>query len=146
MNAWLTMEAANKASNGKRRKSSWTSEKETRLIGLYQNYRLLWDHRHQDYYKRDQRERAMRAIADGLGNEFDVVNVKDKIKTLRDYFVKEMKKEDGSRTSACSYISRWEHFKCWEFLRGTISVDTSSQPASAAAMSYPVSDAPISDI
>ncbi|XP_065303648.1 uncharacterized protein [Dermacentor albipictus] len=136
MHFWQTMEAANKASNGKRRKNSWTSEKETRLIGLYQKFRLLWDHRHPDYYKRDQREYAMRAIADGMCNEFDVVNVKDKIKTLRDYFVKEMKKEEGSRASACAYTSRWEHYKCWEFLRGTVNVDTSSQPAGAPAMSY----------
>ncbi|XP_075537698.1 uncharacterized protein LOC142572456 isoform X2 [Dermacentor variabilis] len=137
MHSWQTMEAANKASNGKRRKNSWTSEKETRLIGLYQKFRLLWDHRHPDYYKRDQREYAMRAIADGMCNEFDVVNVKDKIKTLRDYFVKEMKKEEGSRASACAYTSRWEHYKCWEFLRGTVNVDTSSQPAGAPAISYP---------
>ncbi|KAH8039103.1 hypothetical protein HPB51_005064 [Rhipicephalus microplus] len=46
-----------------------------------------------------------------------VVNVKDKIKTLRDYFVKEMKKEESSRTSSCLYVSRWEHYKRWEFLR-----------------------------
>ncbi|KAL1437042.1 hypothetical protein MTO96_049050 [Rhipicephalus appendiculatus] len=128
MHSWKTMEAAGKASSGKRRKNSWTSEKETRLIGLYEKFRLLWDHRHPDYYKRDQRENAMRAIADGMGNEFDVVNVKDKIKTLRDYFVKEMKKEEGSRTSPCAYISRWEHYRCWEFLRGTVNVETSSQP------------------
>ncbi|KAH7960918.1 hypothetical protein HPB49_024802 [Dermacentor silvarum] len=146
MNSWQTMEAANKASNGKRRKRSWTSEKETRLIGLYQNYRLLWDQRHPDYYKRDQREYAMRAIADGMGNEFDVVSVKHKIKTLRGYFVNEMKKEEGPRTSSCSYTSRWKHFKCCEFLRGTISVDASSQPTSAAGMSYPVSDAPLADL
>ncbi|XP_037509460.1 uncharacterized protein LOC119386195 [Rhipicephalus sanguineus] len=133
MYSWKAMEAAGKASNGKRRKNSWTSEKETRLIGLYEKFRLLWDHRHPDYYKRDQRENAMRAIADGMGNEFDVVNVKDKIKTLRDYFVKEMKKEEGSRTSPCAYISRWEHYKCWEFLRGTVNVETSSQPP----MPYP---------
>ncbi|XP_075747223.1 uncharacterized protein LOC142804383 [Rhipicephalus microplus] len=58
-----------------------------------------------------------------------VVNVKDKIKTLRDYFVKEMKKEESSRTSSCLYVSRWEHYKRWEFLRGTVSVETSSQPS-----------------
>ncbi|KAL3221742.1 hypothetical protein MRX96_029225 [Rhipicephalus microplus] len=127
MYSGMTLEAAGKASGGKRRKNSWTSEKETRLIALYEKFRLLWDHRHPDYYKRDQRENAMRAIADSMGSEFDVVNVKDKIKTLRDYFVKEMKKEESSRTSSCLYVSRWEHYKRWEFLRGTVSVETSSQ-------------------
>lgn len=70
--------------------------------------------------------------------------LKDKIKILRDYFLKEVKKEDGSRTSACAYTSRWEHYRSWDFLRGRVSVGTSSQPA--AAMSYPVSDAPLADI
>ncbi|XP_049528337.1 excitatory amino acid transporter [Dermacentor silvarum] len=85
------------------------------------------------------RSKRKKTPSGGMHAAYEVlrlVSVKHKIKTLRGYFVKEMKKE-GSRTSSCSYTSRWKHFKCCEFLRGTISVDASSQPTSAAGMSYP---------
>lgn len=44
-----------------------------------------------------------------------VPRVKDKIKSLRDYFVKELKKEEGMRQSG--YVSPWTHFRSWAFLR-----------------------------
>lgn len=49
----------------------WTRDKENRLIGLYSHFSLLWDCRHPDYYRRDRREHAMRAIGAALDNEFD---------------------------------------------------------------------------
>lgn len=55
----------------KRRHNHWTVEKEALLIQLYKDYRLLWDSRHPEYYKRDKRDKAMRAIAKALDNEFD---------------------------------------------------------------------------
>ncbi|KAL1476206.1 hypothetical protein MTO96_036686 [Rhipicephalus appendiculatus] len=76
------------ASSTESRNQRWTSDKETRLIGLYERHRLLWDSRHPHYRDRDRRERAMSNIAQGLQDEFDVVSVKNKIKWLRDYFVK----------------------------------------------------------
>ncbi|XP_077507442.1 uncharacterized protein LOC144118365 [Amblyomma americanum] len=108
---------------------SWTNEKEARLISLYGMYRLLWDNRHPEYYKKDSREQAINAIAQGLDNEFNVVNVKDKIKSLRDYFVKELRKEAASRKSPAlrPYVSRWEHFRSWDFLRSVVCCDPSVQ-------------------
>lgn len=96
----------------------WTVEKEARLIGLYSKFGLLWDTRHEAYYKRDQRKHAWRAIARGLDNEFEVQSVKAKIKSLRDYFVKELNKEEGMRQSG--YVSHWAHFESWAFLRRAI--------------------------
>lgn len=96
----------------------WTVDKEARLISLYSQFALLWDHRQEGYYKREQRQHALRAIARGLDNEFEVPRVKDKIKSLRDYFVKELKKEEGMRQSG--YVSPWTHFRSWEFLRPVI--------------------------
>lgn len=108
----------------RRRSSFWCSEKESELIRLYEMHSLLWDGRHPEYYKRDKRDAAMRSIARTLGPEFDVTSVKDKIKTLRDYFVKELKKEEISRkSSAPGYVSRWEHFGSWRFLRSVLATD-----------------------
>ncbi|XP_077552816.1 uncharacterized protein LOC144167423 isoform X2 [Haemaphysalis longicornis] len=100
----------------------WTRDKENRLIGLYSHFSLLWDCRHPDYYRRDRREHAMRAIAAALDNEFDVLSVKEKIKSLRDYFVKELKKEHAAALSSLPgrYVSRWEHFNALHFLRRVI--------------------------
>lgn len=100
----------------------WTRDKENRLIGLYSHFSLLWDCRHPDYYRRDRREHAMRAIAAALDNEFDVLSVKEKIKSLRDYFVKELKKEHAAVLSSLPgrYVSRWEHFNALHFLRRVI--------------------------
>ncbi|CAN8021406.1 unnamed protein product [Ixodes persulcatus] len=121
-----------------RRLNYWTSEKEAQLIHLYRDNSLLWDSRHTDYYKRDRRDQAMAAIADAMDNEFDVVAVKDKIKTLRDYFVKELKKVATSRkTKTLGYVSRWEHFGSWDFLRAAITRDSSLLSANSAA--YPAS-------
>lgn len=55
----------------------WTAEKEARLISLYSQFALLWDHRQEGYYRREQRQRALRAIARGLDNEFE--GEKDKL-------------------------------------------------------------------
>ncbi|XP_064454916.1 uncharacterized protein LOC135366183 isoform X2 [Ornithodoros turicata] len=108
----------------RRRNNAWSSEKESELIRFYRMHSLLWDSRHPEYYKRDKRDLAMRAIARALGPDFDVTSVKDKIKTLRDYFVKELKKEEVSRKSAAAaYISRWEHFGSWQFLRSVLASD-----------------------
>ncbi|XP_077507397.1 uncharacterized protein LOC144118301 [Amblyomma americanum] len=106
-----------------------TNEKEARLISLYGMYRLLWDNRHPEYYKKDSREQAINAIAQGLDNDFNVVNVKEKIKSLRDYFVKELRKEAASRKSPAlrPYVSRWEHFRSWDFLRSVVCCDPSVQ-------------------
>ncbi|KAM7312430.1 hypothetical protein ISCGN_009335 [Ixodes scapularis] len=58
----------------------------------------------------------------GVSSHAILVDVKDKIKILRDYFVKELKKEDASRKAANQgYVSRWEHFRSWDFLRSAIS-------------------------
>ncbi|CAN7996866.1 unnamed protein product, partial [Ixodes hexagonus] len=120
----------------RRRLNYWTSEKEAHLIHLYREHSLLWDSRHPEYYKRDRRDQAMASIANAMSNEFDVVAVKDKIKTLRDYFVKEMKKVATSRkTASQGYVSRWEHFGAWEFLRTAITRDAGLQSANGAA--YP---------
>lgn len=116
------------------RNQRWTSDKETRLIGLYERHRLLWDSRHPHYRDRDRRERAMSNIAQGLQDEFDVVSVKNKIKWLRDYFVKELKRELGVTVKKSSYqmppsrgyVSRWEHFHKWDFLRGIFSANLCS--------------------
>ncbi|XP_065295064.1 uncharacterized protein [Dermacentor albipictus] len=117
-----------------RHNQRWTSDKEARLIGLYEENRLLWDSRHPDYRDKDKRERAMSAIAEGLQDEFDVLNVKNKIKWLRDYFVKELKRELGLTVKTTShqgtpsqgYVSRWEHFNKWAFLRSIFSADLCS--------------------
>ncbi|KAH7944729.1 hypothetical protein HPB51_028555 [Rhipicephalus microplus] len=53
------------------RNQRWTSDKETRLITLYERHQLLWDSRHPHYRDRDRRERAMSNIAQGLQDEFD---------------------------------------------------------------------------
>lgn len=66
-----------------------------------------------------------------------MVAVKDKIKTLRDYFVKELKKVATSRkTKTLGYVSRWEHFGSWDFLRAAITRDSSLLSANSAA--YPI--------
>ncbi|KAL3224311.1 hypothetical protein MRX96_026637 [Rhipicephalus microplus] len=57
------------------RNQRWTSDKETRLITLYERHQLLWDSRHPHYRDRDRRERAMSNIAQGLQDEFDVATV-----------------------------------------------------------------------
>lgn len=112
----------------------WTSAKEGRLISLYSQFSLLWDYRHPDYYKRDRRDHAMRTIAASF-NEFDVLSVKEKIKSLRDYFVKELKKEQFAARESPSkrYVSRWEHFNAWNFLRRVIS----SVPAALPTVNAP---------
>ncbi|KAG0411356.1 hypothetical protein HPB47_011513 [Ixodes persulcatus] len=105
-----------------KRRNSWSSDEEAQVIRLYENHSLLWDSRHPDYYNREKRDVTMRAIAEAMSGDFDVVDVKDKIKILRDYFVKELKKEDASRKAANQgYVSRWEHFRSWDFLRSAIS-------------------------
>lgn len=117
-----------------RRIQRWTPDKEARLIGLYEQNRLLWDSRHPDYHNKDKREGAMSAIAQALQDEFDVLDVKNKIKWLRDYFVKELKRELGltvkrtshQRPSCQGYVSRWEHFHKWAFLRSICSADLCS--------------------
>lgn len=116
------------------RNQRWTSDKETRLITLYERHQLLWDSRHPHYRDRDRRERAMSNIAQGLQDEFDVVSVKNKIKWLRDYFVKELKRELGVTMKKSSnqmptsrgYVSRWEHFHKWDFLRRIFSAEICS--------------------
>ncbi|XP_075721400.1 uncharacterized protein LOC142764762 isoform X1 [Rhipicephalus microplus] len=116
------------------RNQRWTSDKETRLITLYERHQLLWDSRHPHYRDRDRRERAMSNIAQGLQDEFDVVSVKNKIKWLRDYFVKELKRELGvtmkkssyQMSSSRGYVSRWEHFHKWDFLRRIFSAEICS--------------------
>lgn len=97
----------------------WTRDKENRLIGLYSHFTLLWDCRHPHYYKRDRRDQAMRAIAATFNNEFDVLSLKKKIWSLRNYFVKELKKEHLAAQSSPPerYVSRWEHFDALHFLR-----------------------------
>lgn len=119
------------------RNQRWTSCKETRLISLYERHRLLWDSRHPYYRNKDRRERAMRNIAKGLHDEFDVTTVKNKIKWLRDYFVKELKRELGVTVKKSAYkippsrgyASRWEHFSKWEFLREVFTAGIGSPPA-----------------
>lgn len=119
------------------RNQRWTSCKETRLISLYERHRLLWDSRHPYYRNKDRRERAMRNIAKGLQDEFDVTTVKNKIKWLRDYFVKELKRELGVTVKKSAYeippsrgyVSRWEHFNKWEFLREVFTAGIGSPPA-----------------
>ncbi|KAK8783423.1 hypothetical protein V5799_010212, partial [Amblyomma americanum] len=125
------MDSASGSTSGGGQRSnnhSWTNEKEARLISLYGMYRLLWDSHHPQYYK-DSRERAINAIAQGLDNKFNVVNVKDKIKSLRNYLVKELRKEAASRKSPAvrPYVSRWQHFCSWDFLRRVICCDASVQ-------------------
>ncbi|XP_077506279.1 uncharacterized protein LOC144115685 [Amblyomma americanum] len=147
------MDAAGSSTSGGGQRStnkSWTNEKEARLISLYGTHRLLWDSHHPEYNNKDSREHAIKAIAQGLDNEFNVVSVKDKIKSLRDYFVKELKKEAVSMNSPAvdPYVSRWEHFRSWDFLRCVICCDQSMQssptvdlPSGPLAGPHCVSDA-----
>lgn len=104
------------------RGSVWTRDKEDRLIALYSQFTLLWECCNPDYYCRDRREHAMRAIAAALNDEFDVRSVKEKIKSMRDYFVKELKKEHAAAQSSPPgrYVSSWEHFNAFHFLRRVI--------------------------
>ncbi|KAH9363847.1 hypothetical protein HPB48_020873 [Haemaphysalis longicornis] len=102
----------------KKRKLAWSSAEEMRLIELYRQFSLLWDNRLPDYYKKEQRQCALRAIASRMGDKFTVGNVRDKIKTLRDYYVKEKKREESKRKhNFRGYVPRWEHFASLEFLR-----------------------------
>lgn len=121
----------------------WTRAKEGRLISLYGQFSLLWDNHHREYYNKDRRDHAMRAIAAGLDNEFDERSVKGKIKSLRDYFLKELKKErySTSRSPTDRYVSTWEHFDAWHFLRCRV---ICSAPAPLPSANVPFSRQPSS--
>ncbi|XP_077544733.1 uncharacterized protein LOC144157890 isoform X2 [Haemaphysalis longicornis] len=112
------MDGSSDPPGSKKRKLAWSSAEESRLIELYRQFSLLWDNRLPDYYKKDQRQCALRAIASQMGDRFTVGNVRDKIKTLRDYYVKEKKREESKRKhNFRGYVPRWEHFASLEFLR-----------------------------
>ncbi|KAH9364528.1 hypothetical protein HPB48_022984 [Haemaphysalis longicornis] len=112
------MDGSSDPPGSKKRKLAWSSAEESRLIELYRQFSLLWDNRLTDYYRKDQRQCALRAIASQMGDKFTVGNVRDKIKTLRDYYVKEKKREESKRKhNFRGYVPRWEHFASLEFLR-----------------------------
>ncbi|KAK8772955.1 hypothetical protein V5799_012514 [Amblyomma americanum] len=120
--------------------------------------RLHMEQRQIKRYRRDlARLRIQQVLFEAKYMELDaafrgqgVVSVKDKIKSLRDYFVKELKKEAVSMNSPAvdPYVSRWEHFRSWDFLRCVICCDQSMQssptvdlPSGPLAGPHCVSDA-----
>lgn len=104
--------------NDRNVKNRWWREDDARLIEMYRAFTLLWNPQHPFYNKKFVRRCALSAIADKMGPQFSVVDVKKRLKSLRDYYVRQRKKEDSARQRGTpGYASKWAHYKALEFLR-----------------------------
>lgn len=74
---------------------TWTEDASLQLIELYQNNPLIWDPKHEDYYKKNKKIDAWSRISQELNK--DVELCKNKIISLLASYRREKKKEDKSK-------------------------------------------------
>ena len=96
----------------------WTVEEIERLIKVWSKHEVLYNTRHQDYYKREKRSVAMSEIHEEMGG-INLVDIIRKMENLRSYFGREIKKlHDSGVVGSAAGKSRWAYFDKLIFLEG----------------------------
>lgn len=104
---------------------SWREEHEKTLIWFYSEHPILWNPRHPEYYKRDQRDELLAQLRKKLQEENHLIvtanEIKKKFKYLRNSFMREEHKVNKSKSSGVNgggtHIPKWVYYKDLLFLR-----------------------------
>jgi hypothetical protein len=100
------------------------SSDHTKTLAFIEDYRsstALWDVNHKDYTNKIKRNNALNALA--IHYEMSVKEVKNKIKSLRSYFLKEHQKVTEKNSGAGvddMYDSPWFAYKSLTFILDSV--------------------------
>ena len=108
----------------KKRKAStsikkWNERNTALLIYLLEERPSLWDMFGSEYTKRKVREVAYKEIAEKLGENWTLSEIKGKINNLRAQIVRELKKTKKTKSGESrdeEYRSTWAHWEKMQFL------------------------------
>ena len=104
----------------------WSPEDNEKMLDFYRDHDQLWNHHLESYRDRNLRDMNMKSLTE-MFPERSEVEIKKQWQTLRTIFFREMKREEGSKSSGSGtdtvYTSPWKHFKSMMFLKGNDEID-----------------------
>ncbi|XP_032228466.2 uncharacterized protein LOC5504274 [Nematostella vectensis] len=124
----------------RRESRNWTDAETAKLITLWEGENVLYNGRHKDHFRRECRSAAMDRIQQRLAEDGDLLftleELHKKMRCLRTYYSKEIKKEKISKLNSSNpqdlYTSRWPLYHSLHFLKDYInskqSLSSSSTP------------------
>lgn len=103
------------------RKLIWPREAEATLIEKVQSYPVLWDSSHELYAKKTYRRKQLQEVADYIMLQHPALiltadDVRQKFNNMKNYYVKEKKRQIQPSGSSGGSSSKWEWFKSLSFL------------------------------
>lgn len=90
----------------------WTREKTLALIQEYRKRRGLWDMTHEDYRKKDVKQKLLVEVSETLGGNIPIMEIEKKFHTLRTQYHREINRMKRKEP----YNSKWFGFKYLQFL------------------------------
>ena len=90
----------------------WTREKTLSLIQEYRKRRGLWDMTHEDYRKKDVKQKLLVEVSNTLGGNIAIMEIEKKFHTLRTQYHREINRMKRKEP----YNSKWFGFKYLQFL------------------------------
>ena len=105
----------------KKYNKKWEDEEIEKLIDLYEVNPCLWDIFDKSYQKRDEREKALAAIAEEL--DVQIADIKIKWNAIRGQFGRELNKVKVSKSGQSAddlYVSQWVFWDKLRFLQSVM--------------------------
>ncbi|XP_055850016.1 uncharacterized protein LOC129914700 [Episyrphus balteatus] len=90
----------------------WTRDKTLSLINEYKKRRGLWDMTHEDYRKKEMKQKLLIEVSASLGGGIPIVEIEKKFHTLRTQYHREINRMKRKEP----YNSKWFGFKNLQFL------------------------------
>lgn len=90
----------------------WTRDKTLSLIQEYRKRRGLWDMTHEDYRKKEVKQKLLVEVSETLGGNIPIMEVEKKFHTLRTQYHREINRMKRKEP----YNSKWFGFKYLQFL------------------------------
>lgn len=90
----------------------WTREKTLALIHEYRKRRGLWDMTHEDYRKKDVKQKLLVEVSETLSGNIPIMEIEKKFHTLRTQYHREINRMKRKEP----YNSKWFGFKYLQFL------------------------------
>lgn len=90
----------------------WTRDKTLSLINEYKKRRGLWDMTHEDYRKKEMKQKLLLEVSASLGGGIPIVEIEKKFHTLRTQYHREINRMKRKEP----YNSKWFGFKNLQFL------------------------------
>lgn len=128
-------------SRSRKHKRKWTDDETCTLIHIWINYELLYNSKHNFYYNKPERSKAILKMKQQLAEQqiyFECPEILEKMTNLRNYYSAQKRLETSSEKNGAAtaelFVSKWKFFSQLDFLANNlIPRNTSSKVSSSVS-------------